>query len=73
MGHVMSKTRSLGQILEKLCVCSRDQIFILILMKFGQSVSLSEIFNIFKMSHVRSKSRSLGQIIEDPLLVTKWL
>ena len=26
-GHVESKTRSLGQILEKPCVCCRDQIF----------------------------------------------
>ena len=27
MGHIMSKTRSLGQILEKPCVCSRGHIF----------------------------------------------
>ena len=43
MGHVRSKTRSLGQILEKPCVCSGDQIFGLILMKLGQSACLDEI------------------------------
>ena len=37
MDYVGSKTRSLGQNLEKPCVCSRDQIFGLILMKLGQS------------------------------------
>ena len=30
MGHVRSKTRSLGQILEEPCVCSRGHIFSLI-------------------------------------------
>ena len=65
--------QKLGQILYKLCVCSRDQIFVLILMKLGQSVFLDEILYIFKMGHVRSKSRSLGQIIVDFMLVTKGL
>ena len=44
MGHVGSKTRSLGQISEKPCVCSRDQIFGLILMKLGHSFCPDEIF-----------------------------
>ena len=44
MDHVGSKTRSLGQILEK--KCSRDQIFGLILMKLGQSICLDEITEI---------------------------
>ena len=44
MSHVGSKTRSLGQILEKSCVCSRDQIFGVILMKLGQSICLEKIF-----------------------------
>ena len=48
MGHVMSKTRSLCQILEKPCVCSRDQILGLILMKLGQSFCLDEILYIFE-------------------------
>ena len=44
MDHVGSKTRSLGQILEKPCVCSRYQIF----MKFGQSFCLNEILYMFE-------------------------
>ena len=48
MGHVGSKTRSLGQILEKPCVCSRDLIFGLILMKLGQSFCLHEILYMFE-------------------------
>ena len=47
IGHVRSKTRPLGQILEKPCVCSRDQIFGLILKKLGQSFCIDEILNIF--------------------------
>ena len=46
MGHVGSKTNSLGQILEKPCVCSSDQIFGPILMKLGQSVCLDEILKV---------------------------
>ena len=48
MGHVGSKTRSLGQILKTPCVCSRDQNFSLILMKLGQSVCLDEILYMFE-------------------------
>ena len=65
--------QKLGQILEKPCVRSRDQIFGLILMKLDQSVCLDESLYIFEMGHVGSKSRSRGQIIEDPMLVTKGL
>ena len=67
------KTRSLSQILEKPCVCSRDQIFGLILMKLGQSFCLDEIFYMVEMGHVESKTRSLGQIIEDPMIVSEGL
>ena len=42
MGHVGSKTRSQAQTLQKPCVCSRDQIFGLILMKLVQSFCLDE-------------------------------
>ena len=73
MDHVGSKTRSLSQILEKPCVCSRDQIFGLIFMKLGQSFCLDKILYMFEMGHVESKTRSLGQIIEDPILVTEGL
>ena len=70
MGHVGSKTRSLGQILDKPCVCFIHQIFGLILMKLGQRFCLNEILKIFENE---SKSKSLGQIMEDPMLVTKGL
>ena len=73
MGHVGSKTRSLGQMSEKPCVCFRDQVVSLILMKLGQSVCVNEILYIFKMGYVGSKGRSLGQMIEDPMLVSKGL
>ena len=43
MGHVGSKTRSLGQILEKPCVCCRCQVFSPIIRKPGQNVLLDEI------------------------------
>ena len=42
-GHGRSKTRSLGQILEKPCVCSRGHIFSLLIMKLGQIVCRDEI------------------------------
>ena len=42
-GHVGSKTRSLGQILEKPSVRSRGHIFSWILMKVGQDVCLDDI------------------------------
>ena len=45
MGHVGSKSRSLGQILEKPCVRSRSHIFSLIIMKLGQNVCLDKIMN----------------------------
>ena len=62
MGHVGSKTRSLGQILEKPCVCSRGHIFSLIIWKLGQIVCLVEVSESSKMGHVTSKTRSLGQM-----------
>ena len=43
MGHVSSKTRSLGQILEKPYVRSSGHIFSPIIMKLGQYVCLGEI------------------------------
>ena len=48
LGHVGSKTRSLGQILEKPCVRSRDHIFSPIIMKLGQNVCLDEISDAFE-------------------------
>ena len=45
VGYVGSKARSLGQILEKRCVCPRGLIFIPVLMRIGQNVCLDEILN----------------------------
>ena len=54
MGHVWSKPRSLGQILEKPSLYFRDQI----IMKLGQSVCLDESCKCLKIGRV-----GLGQII----------
>ena len=48
MGHVGSKARSVGQILEKPYVYSRGHIFSLIIMKLGQNVFLDEIWKEFQ-------------------------
>ena len=56
MGHVGSKTRSLGQILEKHCTQSRGHIFSLIIMKFGQNVCLDEISNKLENGSCRVKN-----------------
>ena len=48
MGQVRSKTRSVGQILEKTCVCSRGHIFSQIIVKLGQNVCLDEILHEFE-------------------------
>ena len=66
MGHVGSKARSLGQILEKPSVCSRGHIFSPIIMKIGQNVCLDKSQMSLKMGHVGSKTRSLRQILEKP-------
>ena len=65
-GHEGSKTRSLGQILEKPCVRPSGHIFSPILMKLGQNVCIDETWTSLKLGHVGSKTRSLGQILEKP-------
>ena len=62
MGHVCSKTKSLGQILEKPCARSIGNIFSQMIMKLGQNVCLDQDWDgtRLKMGHVESKSRSLG-------------
>ena len=57
--------QKLGQILEKTCVCTIDQIFILIIMKLDHHVCLVEMCTNLKMGHIESKTRSLGQILEN--------
>ena len=48
MDHVGSKTRSVGHIIEKHCVCSRGHIFNLIIVKLGQNVFFYEISDKLK-------------------------
>ena len=61
LGHVRSKTRSLAQILEEPCVCSRGHIFSLIIMILDENVCLDEISYrmSLKMGHIGSRTRSL--------------
>ena len=55
MGHVWSKTRSLGQILEKPCARSGCHIFSPITMKLCQNVGLAEISDSFENESCRAK------------------
>ena len=48
LGHVGSKTRSLGQIIQKACEHSRGYIYGPILMKVGQNDCLNEILAKFE-------------------------
>ena len=66
MGHVGSKTRLLGQILEKPCVCSTNHILSRIFMKLDEDLCLDEISNELEKWSCCSKTRSLGQILEKP-------
>ena len=66
MGHALSKTRSLGLMLEKPCVRSRGHIFNMIIMKLGQNFCLDEILDKY-----RSKTRSLGQILDKPCVLSR--
>ena len=56
MGHVGSKTRSQGEILEKLCVCLKGHIFSPILMKLCQNVCLDEISGDFENGSCQVKN-----------------
>ena len=66
VGCVGSKTRSLGQFLEKQCIHSRRHSFDPIIMKLCKNVYLNESRPELKRGHVGSKTRSLGQIIVKP-------
>ena len=66
LGHVGSKTRPLGQILEKPCVHSKGHSFN---PKFMNCVRMLIIIMFrlrSKLGHVGSKTRSLGQVLEKP-------
>ena len=56
VSFVGSKTRSLGQILEKTCVRSRGHIFSPIIMKPGQNVCLDEISDQFENGSCQVKN-----------------
>ena len=66
MGHVWSKTRSLGEILEKPCVRSRGHIFSPIIMKLGQN-----LLSWWNLGQVRKWS--LGHIFESKSRRLKWV
>ena len=48
MGHVGTKGRSVGQMLQKPCVHSRGHIFSQIIMKLGQNFCLDKILDNFE-------------------------
>ena len=56
IGQVRSKTRSVGQILEKPCVRSGGHIFSQIIVKLGQNVCLDEILDEFENKLCRVKN-----------------
>ena len=60
MGHVRSKSRSLGQMLEKPYVCSRGNIFSPIIMKLYQHFCLDEIPNEFENESCRVENYVSG-------------
>ena len=71
LGHVGSKTWSLGQILEKPCVHSKRHSLDPKVMKLCQIVNPHISRSNLKLGHVGSKTRSLGQILEIPCVVSK--
>ena len=65
LGHVGSKTRSLGQILEKYCVHSEDAVLIQSSRNFRMLMIIISRSSS-KQGHGGSKTRSLGEILEKP-------
>ena len=66
LGHVGSKSRTLGQILEKPCVHSNRHSFDPKFMKLVRMLIMIISRSGLKLDHVGSKTRSLGQILEKP-------
>ena len=66
LGHVRSKTGSLGQILEKPCAHPRGHRSNHKFMKYVRMLIIIMSRSDLKLGHVRSKTRSLGQILEKP-------
>ena len=73
MGHVGSKTRSLGQILEKPCLCSRGHTFNPIIMTLDWMFVLMKSPTSLKIGHVGSKTRLVGQMLEKPYVCSRGL
>ena len=64
LGHVGSKTRSLGQILEKTSVHSEGRVLIQSSRNFIRMLLIIISRSSSKPGHVWSKTRLLGQILE---------
>ena len=67
MGHIGSKTRSLGQILEKPSVCCRGHLFSPVLTKLGhENVCVNDIpsHRTLELDYFGSTTRSIGQILK---------
>ena len=64
LGHVGTKTRSLGQILGKPCLHSKRHSFDPKYMQVCQRVSHQNRISL-KLGHVKLKTRLLGQILEN--------
>ena len=73
MGLSGSKTRSVGQILAKPCVCCRGHFFSLIIMMPGQNVCFDQVSDEFKLGHVQSKTRSLCHTLEKSCVRSRGL
>ena len=67
LGHVGSKTRSLGQILEKPFLYTLEgTVLIQSLRNFIRMLMIIISRSSLKLGHVGYKTRSLGQILEKP-------
>ena len=67
-GHLGSKTRSLGQILEKPYAHCIRYVFSLILMKLGQNACLYEISDKLDIGPCGGLKLGLSQIFEEPIV-----
>ena len=66
LGHVGSKSRLLGRIFEKPCVCSRATFSVQYSCNLIRMFALRKSRTRLKLGHVGSKTRSLGQMLEKP-------
>ena len=72
LGHGGSKTRSLGQILEKKTLCTlKDTVLIQSSWNFVRLLIIIISWSGLKLGHVRSKTRSVCQILEKPSIPSR--